>query len=518
MKIKKKLVWLIAIATGVRMLLASQLELANDEVYYWTYALFPDLSHFDHPPMVGFLAQLSSLNLWLQDDFFLRLGSILLSAINTYTIFLIGKKVKNELAGWYAALLYTSSIYCSIISGFSLSPDAPQVFFWLLCINVAIDVFTAPNITRIHRLRALLFGALAGLAILSKYHSVFIWAGVLLFVLVKNRKWLTELSLYLSGTISLAVMSPIIFWNIREHFISFTFHSDRVTPSWKIRPDYFFTEIGGQFAYNNPINVVLIVTALFALWKGKKFIEPKYKWLLLFNSLPLWIVFTGFSIFRSTLPHWTGPAFISLTLLAAAYWADRLQSLPNPYTPLRMVLPSYFLALLLLLTLFLINYSPFSLGKKSEMSRYGEDDFTQDMYGWQQINEAFKKISFREEQSGTMPKNAPLISTKWFPAAHLDFYCARPNNRELFALGNLTDIHKYAWMNEQRKGLRPKGDYYYITVSNYYKNPHEIFDPYFHAIEPMDTVKITRAGEVMRYAFFFRLKNYNGNFINPLSR
>jgi 4-amino-4-deoxy-L-arabinose transferase-like glycosyltransferase len=103
--IGKKLVWLIAIATTVRAILASQLELANDEVYYWTYALFPDLSHFDHPPMVGFLAQLSSLNLLLQDDFFLRLGSIILSAINTYTIFLIGKKVKSELAGWYASLL-----------------------------------------------------------------------------------------------------------------------------------------------------------------------------------------------------------------------------------------------------------------------------------------------------------------------------------------------------------------------------------------------------------------------------
>ncbi|MFM7853869.1 MAG: hypothetical protein ACKO96_18580, partial [Flammeovirgaceae bacterium] len=201
-----------------------------------------------------------------------------------------------------------------------------------------------------------------------------------------------------------------------------------------------------------------------------------------------------------------------------AYWADRMQSLPNPYTPLRIVLPSYFLAFLLSLTLFLINYSPFSLGKKSAISRYGEDDFTQDMYGWQQINEAFKKISFREEQAGTMPKDASLISTKWFPAAHLDFYCARPNKRELFAIGSLTDIHKYAWINQQRKGLHHHGDYYYIAVSNYYKNPSEIFEPYFQAIEPMDTVKITRAGEVVRYAFFFRLKNYNGNFINPLTQ
>jgi hypothetical protein len=74
--IKKKLLWLIVIATTVRLFLASQLELANDEVYYWTYALFPNLSHFDHPPMVGILAQLSTFNLWLTDDFFLRFDAL----------------------------------------------------------------------------------------------------------------------------------------------------------------------------------------------------------------------------------------------------------------------------------------------------------------------------------------------------------------------------------------------------------------------------------------------------------
>ena len=102
-EIKSHLLWLIVIATCIRLFLASQLELANDEVYYWTYARYPDLSHFDHPPMVGFLAQLSSFNLFFKDDFFLRLGSILLSAGSTWIIFLIGKKIKNEVAGLYAA-------------------------------------------------------------------------------------------------------------------------------------------------------------------------------------------------------------------------------------------------------------------------------------------------------------------------------------------------------------------------------------------------------------------------------
>jgi hypothetical protein len=514
--IKRQVGWLIVIATSIRLFLASQLQLANDEVYYWTYALYPDLSHFDHPPMVGYMAQLFTFNLLLTDDFFLRLGSISLAACSTWLIYLITKRVKNELAGLYAAFLYTSSIYCSIISGFSLIPDAPQVFFWLLSLYFIIGILTTEQITNVHRRKMILVGVVIGLAMLSKYHSVFIWLGILLFVLFQNRRWLRDYSLYLSGIISLLVFSPVLIWNIKNEFISFTFHGDRVAPAWELRPDYFFTEIGGQVAYNNPLNIILIVISLIALFKGREFINAKHKWILLFNAIPLWLLFTGFSLFRSTLPHWSGPAFLSLIVIAAAYWAERIGaknlSTEKTIRPLRVVLPSYFLAFLLAATVYIINYSPFPLGKKTEINNFGEYDFTQDMYGYDQINRAFKKISMREESGGSMQKGSGLISNKWFPGAHLDFYAARPNGRNLFLIGRLNEIHKYAWINQQRGGLKVGSDYYHIAVSNYYNNPEEIFGNYFERIEPMDTLKITRGGEVMRYAFFFRLMNYNGTF------
>ncbi len=519
-KIRKQVIWLIVIATSVRLFLASQLELANDEVYYWTYALYPDLSHFDHPPMVGFLAQVFTLNLFLTDDFFLRLGTIVLSVGSTWVIFLIGRKVKNDLAGLYAAFLYTSSIYCSIISGFSLIPDAPQVFFWLICLNWALEVLPIEEITNSQRKKMILIGVTAGLAMLSKYHSVFIWIGILLFVVFQNRKWLLDYSLYLSGIISLLVFSPVLIWNVQNKFISFTFHGDRVSPALELRPDYFLTEIGGQIAYNNPLNVILIVLALIALFKGKIFIGTKYKWVLLLNAIPLWLLFTGFSLFRSTLPHWSGPAFLSLIVITAAYWSEQIgsQSLTSKkmLLPLRILLPSYFLALLLIATLYVINYSPFSFGKQSEIKNYGEYDFTQDMYGYNLVRDAFKKISEREE-SNSMAKGSGLISNKWFPGSHLDFYVAKPNQRNLFLIGSLNDIHKYAWINQQRGGLQKGKDYYHIAVSNYYSDPVELFGNYFEKIEPMDTVKIVRRGKIMRYAFFYRLRNYNGSFNEPIN-
>ncbi len=514
-KIKKTVLLLIVIATSVRLFLATQLELGNDEVYYWTYALYPDWSHFDHPPMIGWMTQLFSFNLFFTDDFFLRLGSIMLSAASTWIIFKIGVKIKNTLTGLYAAFLFTGSIYCYIISGFSLAPDAPLVFFWLLAMKAMIDFLPTEKITSLERKKIIWFGLVAGLAMLSKYQAIFLWIGVFLFALLYNRKWLKDYSFYLAAIISAAVLSPVLIWNIQNDFISFIFHGNRVAPAFELRPDYFLTEIFGQVAYNNPVNYVLIVIALVAMFRKEKFIDYDLKKILLLLAIPLWMVFTSFSIFRATLPHWTSPAFLSLILIASAYWAEKQKSLKNIFFWIKF--PTYFLAVLLAFAFYVFNYSSLQLGKKSSVAIFGEDDFTQDLYGWDQIGEAFKVISAREEKNGTMPVGSDMVSFKWFPGAHLDFYVARPAKRNLFLIGTMNDIHKYAWINLERAGPKTGSDYYHIAVSNVYRDPSEIFKNYFEKIEPMDTIEIKRAGTVMRYAFFYRLKNYNGTFISPLN-
>ncbi|HCW07412.1 MAG TPA: hypothetical protein DGG95_08630 [Cytophagales bacterium] len=508
---QKQVLCLILVATAVRTFLATQVELGNDEVYYWTYALYPDWSHFDHPPMVGIVAQIFSLNLFLKDDFFLRLGPIVLAAASTWIIFLIGTKIKNEKTGLYAAFLFTGSVYCSFMSGFAFIPDGPLVFFWLLAMNLMLDFLPALEITWRERKKILLFGLVAGLAMISKYQGAFLWVGVFLFVLIHNRKWLKEISFYLAGIISAVVLIPLIIWNVQNDFISFTFHTARVTPSYEFRIDYFLTEIFGQVAYNNPVNYVLIIIALMALFKKRIFLAPENLVVLLSVTIPLWLVFTSFSLFRSTLPHWTAPAFIPLILIAASFWSNQPE---RKFFWIKF--PSLFLAGLLVIALWLINYSPLQIGKKSTANNFGEDDFTQDMYGWNQIAEGFKKVAEREESNGTMPHEAAIISNKWFPGAHIDFYVAQPIHKKLFLLGEMNDIHKYAWINKKRGDLILGEDYYHIAVSNLYHDPNQLFGNYFESIEPIDTLRITRGGETMRYAFIYRLKKYNGKFVNPL--
>ena len=503
------LIFLILISTLVRSFLAFTLEFNNDEVYYWTYALYPDWSHFDHPPMVGLVIQLFSGNLYFDSEFFIRLGSVVFGAVNTWLVFLIGRRIKDELTGWYAALLYTASLYCFIIAGVFILPDTPQVFFWLLSLYLLIRLLPDKDLMTKNRHYLLLAGFTIGLAMLSKYTSVFLWVGALAFMLFYNRKWFRTKEFYLSILISFVVFLPVIYWNVHNQFISFTYQSERVgVAKALLRPDFFGTELLGQFFYNNPVNFILIVVTLIAVAKKRLKLETSYIRVLLWMSLPSVILFLTFSWFRSTLPHWTGPAYLSLILLAASYLGS-CSSRKNILFPRWIIASLGFLFLVIVLGYGQINHGWFNLDKKhaGDAQRMGSDDISLDLYGWEQMGHKFQKIAESDHFFNLMKSDAVLISYRWFPAANLDYYAARPAGLKMFAVGNLERIHKYHWINQYRGGLKQGMDAYFITTSHDYKDPVLLYKENFDTILPPDTIAIFRGGKKAMNAFVFRMKN-----------
>ncbi len=519
-EIRRALLILIGVTTLIRIIVASALELSVDEVYYWTYALYPDWSHFDHPPMVGLVIQLFTLDLFFDSELFLRLGGIVFSIFNTLIIFSIGKYIKNSLVGLYAALLFNGSIYCSVLAGNFIIPDTPQLLFWLLSLKYLIQVLPKKEIDRKSSVTFLLACLFIGLAILSKYHGVFIWAGVGLYVLFYNRKWFAIPAFYAGMILSALLIIPIVIWNVQNDWISFTFHGDRVANQLRFRPDYLFTELFGQVGYNNPVNYVIIVMSLIAAYKNKLFINNDYLKILILNSVPIWIVFTSFSFFRQTLPHWTGPAFTPLILISAVYLSDKTEKLclkkSQLIFPKQIKAALFLLYGLLFIAIIMINYFPGTIGKTEKISKYGDTDFTLDMYGWEQVKSGFEEIVKRDIENNDMPLNASIISPKYFPGTEIDYYVAKPLGKKVFLLGSLNNIHKYAWINKQRGGLYKGENVYMISTSNWYKDPFEYYDGIFEKIIPSDTIEINRSGKLAYYTFVYKLKGYKGNFPDPL--
>lgn len=506
----KRLFILLLLSALVRSFVAILLELGNDEVYYWTYALYPDLSHFDHPPMVGWLIRLFTFNLSLQDEFFVRLTSVVLGTFNTYLIYCIGKALLDQRTGWFSALLYTSSIYASILVGTFILPDTPQVFYWLLSLYFLLLALNDKLTPRFRNLQWIMAGLAIGLALLSKYTSVFLWIGVLFYAVLLNKSVLRNPFLYLAVLISFAIFSPVIVWNLQNDFISISFHSSRVGfGSVGIEWDYFLREIFGQLLYNNPFTVIIIVISLVHIFKNKELLKNTSIQVLLFISLPLILLFLFFSLFQSTLPHWSGPAYVTLIVPSAVVMRQFYDTKMRMYSRLRNILSGglLFLILIIIVGVIQVRLGLFYNGKEEEMQKLGSNDISLDMYGWDQVRESFAEIKKNDELNKVFDTTACLFSYRWFPAANIDYYVARPNEMPVFAIGDLERIHKYAWINEARGGFYLGMDGYFITTSRDFKDPNEIFSNFFEKIEPLDPIPIVRNKKTVQYLFIYRLHN-----------
>ena len=183
MKERYQLLLIIIVSTLIRCVIAASIGLGNDEVYYVTYAQHLQWNYFDHPPMVALLIRLTTFNLFFTSEFFIRLGPILLSAINTYLVFDICTKIKNKNAGLIAALLFSCSFYSSIIAGVFIMPDAPQLFFWIISASLLTKIVSDIEKNKNYNTTILIFGVVAGLCIMSKIHGVFLWIGFGLYIL-----------------------------------------------------------------------------------------------------------------------------------------------------------------------------------------------------------------------------------------------------------------------------------------------------------------------------------------------
>ena len=495
---QRKLWWLILISLGIKIAVSYFLELGNDEVYYYTYALQPDWSHFDHPPMVGWMIRCTTLNLHWLSDLSMRLGSMLSAVLASVFIFKTGIVLKNERAGYLAALLYQLSIYTSVIAGLFVLPDSPQLLFFCASIYIMMKWVMKP--VEFTLLDWIVLGLCIGMATLSKVHGLYLWAGFGAFILFHQPKTFKQPSLYLSGLITIVCLIPIVYWNIQNDFITYRYHSERVTHTG-LHVETILQQILGEWVYQNPLVYISCLIPLIRFKKLKAiFFKQESLSLLLWLSLPLIFTFWMIALFNPTLPHWTGPGFIALFLIAGVYWDAQMQTA----IPLLFKWAMGFLAAVIIGFISLVYIFPAQLGSKAP-ENLGEYNPINDVTGWGYFKGEFEHLVNNDIVSHKMPSNAPILTNKWFPGGHILFYIAQPLHKSLIAVGNLEEVHKFAWLNSEMDPLYIGQSAYCIVPSNLPANPQELYGPYFERIELATIVPIQTKNVLLRNFRVYRL-------------
>ncbi len=509
---RERTLLLIAIATLIRLIVGSVLELGSAEVYYWTYSLHLQWNYFDHPPLVAWLIRLTTADLLLHQELFVRLGAIISSAICTWLIFKIGTAVSSQQTGWFAGLLYTASLYGSIIAGTFILPDSPQMVFWLAGLLVLIKISQAAVYDSKSTWQWCLFGILSGLCIMSKVHGIFLWIGVVLYALWAKRSWLKHPGIYLSAVITLILISPIVIWNLQHDFITYKFHSGRVSLTGaSVHIKGFIREFIAVVLTTNPVNFYLTWSSLIWVFRRKMTAERREIQLLLFCSLPLIVVLLYISLFRETLPHWPGPAYSCLIILPAMKLASAVKPERNPF-PNRIKWALTYTLLMVILAILITNYYPGTLSTHKDGIDIGKGDLTLDMYGWQEAGQKYDSLYRSDVRNKIMPFGAPIIITNWIPAAHIDYYIAGRTGQETLAMGSVLDLHQYYWTNSFKKPLKNGDNAYFIVASDLfnYKTFDLVTNSFMRYQMPL-VIPELRGGIICKQLYVFRMIGYRVN-------
>jgi len=211
-------------------------------------------------------------------------------------------------------------------------------------------------------------------------------------------------------------------------------------------------------------------------------------------------------MFNDTLPHWTGPAYITLLPLAAIYLSQGTENIVKIPRIVRFSLA--FTSFVAIGGVLLINFFPGTLGNQKTTSKFGEGDVTLDMYGWREAAKKIDSLIVNDKKSGAMPANFQFVSNKWYPAAHIDYYIARPLNKVVMGVGEMNDLHHYIWLNEFRLKKDTLQDAYCVFPSDYSCNVKDIYAGKFKSIDSVGAFPIYRSNRVSKYVFVYRLKNF----------
>jgi len=221
---------IIAATTLLRLVLGAVVPLFPDETYYWDWSRTLAAGYFDHPPMIALLVRAGTLLLGAT-PLGVRLFPILASGCTALAMALTARRIEGDEAGRLAALVFTC-VPIAAAGSVLATPDAPMLCFvaWTLYAVIrAIDTGPGSPEGPESAPRAIRWWALAGLciglAMASKFSSVFVPAGIAIACLLHPRlqNRFGEPGPYVAVVIASLVLAPVLYWNGTHDWVSFKF-------------------------------------------------------------------------------------------------------------------------------------------------------------------------------------------------------------------------------------------------------------------------------------------------------
>lgn len=222
------------------------IPLHGDEAYYWVWSHNLQGGYYDHAPMIAYFIAVT--NLISESEWGIRLVNVICMSISALYIYKLTELIGDARKALNALIVFASVLL--VQAGYTMTtPDSPLILFWTLTLYYGYRALFE-NRTRFFLLTGLFLGA----AMLSKYTGILLAVSLVLFMLAKRRDLFLDWRMYMAIIIASLVVSPMLWWNYQNDWISFTFQLEHGgSKSSELSLNTFFDFLGGQFLIFTPV-------------------------------------------------------------------------------------------------------------------------------------------------------------------------------------------------------------------------------------------------------------------------
>lgn len=502
---------LIIAGSALRIILAWTLGLGVDESYVVSVSRWFSLSYFDHPPIHFWLVRVAAFLTGSEHPVVLRLPFILLFAGTTWLMYSLTRRLFGGLAGFYAALTLNLSAVFSLSTGGWVLPDGPLMFFMLAAVSVLIRILFSRSADQ-SILLWLAFGGLTGLGMLSKYHAVFLLAGLCLYLLTspKARYLLATPGPYVAVAAAFFVFSPVLIWNARHEWVSFLFHGGRAV-SQGFSPGNAAANIAGQAIWLLPwIWLPLVWTLAGDIFSGPERFTRRTRqdqaWLLCCLASGPIILFTIITLWGAQgLFHWQAPGYLLAFPLLGRAVAEKSVASGR--------LVSYWLkgsavVFLLVITL-LASHAATGWLHQVMPGAFEQGDPTWESLNWTDLDSALRE---RGDLSPTDGNAAFIVARNWIEAGKIDYALGGALPVVVFS----ADPHHYPFIHSlsEWKGKNAL----IIGRVNSMTDTETALRPYFDSLSRLEDVHIHRQERAELQLILYQAQNFHGDYPLPFGK
>jgi hypothetical protein len=315
-------VWFFVLGlTAIRLTLLGTTDLTFDEAHYWMWSERLAPSYFSKGPGIAFAIRASTA-IFGATEFGVRFWSPILGAGTSLLLYYFTRRLFNATAGFWVVLV-VNAIPLFNVGNLVMTIDPLSIFFWMAAMYTFwLALERSPKFSWLWPVT----GLLIGLGFLCKFTNALELVSILvvLALVPRLRREFKRPGLYLLlGAFALCTVPPIV-WNEQHAWITLAHLRSRgnLDHSLGLHPRELLGFLAVHFLFFSPFLFLGLAWAVIANWRRA---HQQFKVLfLVWFGLPVFAFYFIMSINKQAAPNWDALAFLSFSVLAAAYWHERI--------------------------------------------------------------------------------------------------------------------------------------------------------------------------------------------------